>query len=190
MCNCGCLFVYTEYSQICTECGTETECLKLDTYSNNSAPLVRPYERHNRFASKLDKLLGWSHPTESSEVWKIFKNKKPANPSDVRKILRESKIKMKHYDCVRVFTDAFTKFRCQPYDALQTRNHLIRRFAIVYSEWSKSFHEKFFSYDWLMRVFLEEINSPLLVYLKPKTSKRRGKRYKKMLNDLKLMIEC
>ena len=42
----------------------------------------------------------------------------------------------------------------------------------------------FFSYDWLLRLFLEEMKSPLVCYLKKPTNKRREQKYRKMLYDL------
>jgi hypothetical protein len=35
----------------------------------------------------------------------------------------------------------------------------------------------FFSYDYLIRMFLEDIQSPLIVYLKPASNKHRLRKY-------------
>ena len=90
---------------------------------------------------------------------------------------------MKHYDCLRVFTDAFTAYRCEPYDILRTKEYLLKRFVRVHSDWNRCQFQKFYSYDWLIRRFLEELNHPLLVYLKPRTSKRREKVYIEMFKQ-------
>ena len=156
--------------------------MHLDSYNQYSAPLARSYQRKVRFLSKVDRLLGIVTPPATSAMWEVLDKQKDNlhNPDDVRKALRGCKVVMKHYDSLRTFTDSFTTFKCESYDTLRTRDYLEKRFTRVHSDWGRNSENKFYSYDWLIRVFLEEINSPLLVYLKPKTSKRREKRYIEM----------
>ena len=174
--------VDTGYSNICVLCGTEQFTLCLDSYSATSAPITRPYDRAQRFSAKVDRLLGTHMPPPHDPVWLYLAAKKGLRgPTSVRTALRQSTLRNKHYDNIRTFCEAFTSYRCKTYQHDQTRSFLLNEFEFVHAKWSKKNLTKFFSYDWLLRHFLEKINSPLLVYLKHPTSKRRSRRYFSML---------
>ena len=110
-------------------------------------------------------------------MWEYLKTKVLYTPTDIRSALRASTLRTKHYDSVRVFCDVFTTFRCRTYDHQSTYTILRNQFKWLHRVWQQSGGEHFFSYDWLIRKFLEELDHPLLVYLKPCTSKRRERRY-------------
>lgn len=183
---CDHLFLSTGYSNVCQKCGLETSCLRLDVWNKYSAPLHRNYDRGSRFHMKVEKLLGLHKgPSVQDPVWKTLKAQQATleRPEDVRSALRRSSLKAKHYDCCRLFCKVFTKFRVAPYDSQRTEIYLNGAFKEVHRLWQK--HElstgSFFSYDFLLRHFLETIKSPLVAYLKPRSNKRRVSKYKKLL---------
>ena len=175
-------FLHTNCSRVCTKCGLEEGVLFLDTFNPCSAPLTREYNRTHRFLMKVDRLLGISAPASNDKVWRFLKQQTFHDPASLRLVLRNSKMAVKHYDSIRCFCDAFTEFRCKPYDSHATKTYLLRSFAEILARWSCVKHDNFYSYDWLLRVLLEYVDSPLVVYLKPMTAKRRQTKYKRMLS--------
>ena len=179
--------VETGYSVICVNCGTTTRSLGLDKFNLYSAPLQRSYERESRFMTKVDKLLGIITPKINDPIWELLSSYTGnlENSTQVRAILRNSTLKDKHYDCVRSFTLIFSTSEPEPeeFDPQLTRTILKNKFRNIHRRWS-SCSKSFFSYDWLLRRFLTEMESPLLKFLKPKTSKRRSKKYEVMLSKL------
>ena len=165
-------YVVTGFSHICTGCGIEKTVLLLDRYNQFSAPLSRTYERKTRFRNKVERLLGLSFPMAHDPVWGVLEKVDLKGPGCIRKVLRQSKLKNKHYDCIRVFSDVFTKFRVNTYDPHQLMSILTARFKKVHEDWVRCRSRGFFSYDWLLRLFLEQLTHPLLAYLKPATSRR------------------
>ena len=170
----------TGHTKVCSECGLETKVLVLNVWNKFSAPLNRQYDRVGRFKTKVDKLLGAHRgPKYTDPVWGILKQEKMSSPGDVRRGIRKSKLKAKHYDCIRIFCDVFTTFRIGEIDTEMTRTRLVRMFEDVHHVWlgSGESSDGFFSYDFLLRHFLENIKSPLVVYLKPQTNKKRLQKY-------------
>ena len=172
-------FIHTSHSRVCNQCGLEERMLRLDTFNTYSAPLCKGYQREVRFRQKIDKLISLQNPPAvTSPVWDYIKSKKPLfTPSDVRKALRTYTGKNKHYDCIRLFTRVFTPFRvrikCCP-DRLYEQ--LTRQFSSLIRLWGRYNVDQtmpFFSYDFLLRYFLEKLGSPLVVYCKPVTCKKR-----------------
>lgn len=165
--------------KVCHECGVEQRILRLDVYNVNSAPLDRGYNRRQRYRTKVDKLIGLhSGPHCDDAIWVYLdKHRITLNtPFDVRECLRASSLKNKHYDSIRTFSDAFTTFRVE-HNQIDVKRYLMNSFDHLYSAWSTCFENSFFSYAWLLRYFLEQIDSKLTVYLKPKTCKRRNAKY-------------
>ena len=180
---CSHCFVVTKGRQCCTYCGISEQVLTLDRFSPHASPLGRQYDRFARFQMKIDKLLGMGGlPRYDDPVWKVLEKADMKTPQDVRSTLRQSGLTCKHYDCVRTFCDYFTPFYCDPVNTLDTKHHLERRFVDVKARWGMK--DGFFSYDWLLRLFLEEMKSPLVCYLKKPTNRRREQKYRKMLHDL------
>jgi len=179
---CHHLLIETGYSTICTLCGVEKKNLHLDQFSHYSAPLIKGYCRVSRFRTKVGRLLGiYAGPSCSDPVWPFLDARKDflSSPADVRIVLHASKLKAKHYDCLRLFCDAFTDFKCParrpPYQIMKLLEY---KFCAIFTGWTRLLAEtNFFSYTWLLRHFLEEINSGLIVYLKPRTSRKRHQRY-------------
>jgi hypothetical protein len=188
-------FVNTGHSRVCTKCGVERSYLRLDAWNKYSAPLERNYDRCNRFKTKVEKLLG-SHrgPVYTDKIWGVLKAQEETLhcPGDVRNALRNSKLRAKHYDCVRIFCDVFTNFKVTPYNSLHVENYLLVVFRKVHQLWvRKNFSsDSFFSYEFLIRFFLEQIESPLLVYLKPRSNKRRVARYVRLLDTIQFQNDC
>ena len=157
--------------------------LFLDKFCVHASPLGRSYDRLQRFVTKLDRLLGiGSMPRATDPVWAVLNNAEMHTPQDVRDTLRQTKLVNKHYDCVKPFCDAFTSFTCEPFNLLKTKEDLVRKFKMIKSLWGS--REGFFSYDWLLRKFLEEYNSPLVAYLKKPTNKRREQKYQNMMKQI------
>ena len=193
MCRvCNHIYVYTTWSRTCILCGIESYFIALDTYSVFSAPLEHGYSRVHRFRMKIDKLLALhSGPNCVDPIWKYLDSRKIFlnTPFDIRQCIRRSKLTLKHYDCVRIFSDAFTNFSVGISCPIVLKNTLVTKFDKLHYNWMQVDQRSFFSYDWVLRYFLEEIRSPLVVYLKPKTCRRRDEKYKKLLNDFYKRVE-
>ena len=171
---------------VCVLCGVCTHsALRMDTYSPHASPLGRNYDRFARFQGKVDKLLGiGTVPKATDPVWTALeKAGGMKTPHDVRRVLRRCRVNNKHYDCIKTFCDVFTPFRCNAFHTLKTKEFLEMKFKDIQSRWREKTNN-FFSYNWLLRKFLESYDSPLVAYLKPPTNKRREKRYIKMLQKL------
>jgi len=187
-------FVYTSWCKTCTLCGLESYHLALDTYNVFSAPLERGYSRVQRFKIKVDKLLAMhSGPNCTDPIWKYLDSRKLFlnTPFDVRQCIRRSKLKLKHYDCVRIFTDTFTNFKISTHTSTFTqKKFLLQQFEKIHHSWMQGANKNsFFSYDWVLRHFLEKVMSPLVVYLKPKTCRQRDLKYKTRLHDFEKGVE-
>ena len=173
-------WLVTNCSRVCGMCGVERSVLRLDSWNKYSAPLSRNYDRKHRFSIKVNKLLGiHSGPPYWDAVWKMLEDTGPFHsPASIRTAIRNSRLKTKHYDCLRIFCDAFTTLRTPIETPHRLKNYLESCFHIVHSCWLRAqLEDGFFSYDFLLRYFLEQIESPLLVYLKPRTNKRRLHKY-------------
>ena len=190
---CKHVYVYQSWCKTCTLCGLESYFLALDTYSVFSAPLERGYSRIQRFKIKVDKLLGLhSGPNCVDPIWKHLDSRKLFlnTPFDVRQCIRRSKLKLKHYDCIRIFTEAFTNFTVPTNTtSLILKETLIEMFDKLYYKWIQVNKNSFFSYDWVLRYFLENMKSPLVVYLKPKTCRQRDLKYRTRLNNFEKRVE-
>ena len=175
-------FIHTSCTRVCVECGVEQVFLELDRYSAYSAPLNKGYQREVRFRQKIDKLISLQNaPPAKCPVWEHLKSRDSLKtPQDIRKALRTYKQKNKHYDCIRLFTRVFTPFRVHlKQNAVYLNQHLTRSFAEVLRLWSKYNIQNtmpFFSYDYLLRYFLERLNCRLLVFCKPVTCQKRHTR--------------
>jgi hypothetical protein len=174
-------YVYLSTSKVCRLCGIEKRVLYLDQYSKYSAPLNRGYDRNGRMKIKLQKLFGLhSGPKAEDAVWEKLRAVRHElhTPKHVRKKLRSFSLRNKHYDCTRIFTDTFTDFRVHVPHAQRLRERILHNFLVIHSSWrTHTPNEAFFSYDFLLRYLLEEEKCSLIVYCKPKTSKRRRKNY-------------
>jgi len=167
---CSHVFVHTTWNKVCTECGLLQRILLLDTYNVFSAPLMRGYNRTQRFRVKVDKLLGIHNgPKATDPIWKYLNDKKIFlnTPFDIRQTIQQSKLKLKHYDAIRIFSDTFTTFKIDTGTPIKIKETLMNRFNSLYYDWVKS----------MLRYFLTHMKSPLLVYLKPKTSRKRNIKY-------------
>ena len=186
-------YVFTSWNKTCILCGLEKYFLSLDTYSVFSAPLERGYSRAQRFRIKIDKLLGLhSGPNCEDPIWRYLDSRKLflSNPFDVRQCIRSSSLKLKHYDCVRIFSNAFTPFRVTVQTtSLALKKTLLAKFDTLYYRWIQMNCSSFFSYDWILRYFLEQLQSPLVVYLKPKTCRKRDKKYREKLHNFEKVMK-
>ena len=185
MCNHD--FVHLDYCRICQICGLEEHQLRLDTYNVNSAPLHQGYNRRARFRLKVDKLIGYhSGPNVRDPVWAHLQQCRGLKTSTcVRRALRSFKISQKHYDSVRLFTRVFTPFVIPRVNTLATKESLEKQFEHVLVLWNRSrLTRPFFSYDFLLRRFLECIRSPLIVFVKPYTCKKRRRKYENLLFEI------
>ena len=177
-------YIYTDYSRICCICGEESPSMRLDTYNKFSAPLIKGYNRESRFKIKITKLVGLhSGPKHADLVWPLLNRVKSElhHPNDIRKHLRSFCLRHKHYDSVRTFTDIFTSFRVSHVDPYRHRKIIHTRFVDILMAWTAQNLNTFFSYDYLLRYILDEIKSPLIVYCKAATSKKRLQKYDDML---------
>jgi hypothetical protein len=184
---CKHVWLTTDHTHICSQCGLEEVYLSVDKYNKFSAPLNRSYNRLTRFCTKLDKLLAiHSGPRATDPVWSFIHSscKKHFTPKDIRHALRRSDLKLKHYDSIRIFSDAFTNFKIRPFNVHTLRDVLIVKFNFIHRRWKVANIKQFFSYDFLIRMFLEDINSQLLIYLKPSSNKQRLRKYHEKLNSI------
>ena len=183
---CKHFWLETTHTRVCNKCGLETQLLKLSEWDKHSAPLARNYDRPRRFENKINKLLGiHSGPAHMDPIWKYLETEKHLySPADIREAIRRSTLRAKHYDCVKIFTDIFTPFRMIIKDVHSLKQTLCAKFNVVHQRWAFSGETSFFSYDFLIRRFLEELNSPLVVYLKAPTNRRRHMMYVRKLATL------
>jgi hypothetical protein len=174
--------VSTGYSDVCIMCGVETQRLVLDTFSENCLPLQNGYNRMARWCLKVNKLLGChSGPQYSDPVWSYLEKHQSnmSTPADIRRYLRRATLRSKHYDSIRQFCACFTDVQVGC-DVMRTKKFLIDSFEFVNSRWEAHHEKVFFSYCWLLRFFIKSVNSPLIIYLKPPTCARRGRKYELM----------
>jgi len=180
----------TGHTKVCCECGLEEKVLTLNVWNKYSAPLNKQYDRCGRFRMKVDKLLGTHRgPKYTDLIWTVLSKAKETmhTPHDIRTTIRNSRLKSKHYDCVRIFSDIFTSFRLKAtVDVEATKLFLVTMFEDVHHMWLSANRSEcsFFSYDFLLRYFLEQYSSPLVIYLKPKTNKKRLLKYMTKLKKL------
>ena len=179
-------FVYLEYCRICQHCGIEQTQLRLDTYNVTSAPLHQGYNRAARFRLKVDKLIGYhSGPNCHDPIWEKLKQVVVHTPTDVRRALRGFKLNQKHYDNVRLFTRCFTNFPIPVVNSYMVKQTLETMFEHVLVLWNRAQQTRpFFSYDFLLRRFLEAIRCPLVVFVKPFTCKKRRVKYEHLLRKI------
>ena len=176
---------------ICCKCGETKQILCLDTFSINSAPLFRGYNRRSRFALKVRKMIGLhSGPVFEDPVWECLNSKRVSlnSPFDVRATLRESRLKNKHYDSMRTFCDTFTEFRVA-IEPMKLQKTLLYKFDRMYARWHQCGYDVFFSYAWILRLFFNQEQCPLICYLKPPTCKRRNQKYTDMYKDLDFNLD-
>jgi hypothetical protein len=182
---CNHQFLETSYMRVCCLCGVEQTQLSLDKYAVHSAPLTKGYERTVRFRQKIDKLLCLQNAPPHCPVWEYLSQETMTCPSDVRRALRRYKLKNKHYDSIRLFTRAFTKFRVKlKRDPPKISQLLTSAFSNVLRLWKRYNVVRqmpFFSYDFLLRTFLEDIKCPLVAYCKPVTCQKRHARNNRRL---------
>ena len=179
-------FLETSYTRVCIKCGVEHTTLTLDKYAVHSAPLAKGYERSVRFRQKIDKLLCLQNaPPLNCPIWEYLNKQNMTCPTDVRYALRRYTLKNKHYDCIRLFTRVFTDFRVVFKQTPPRLNEqLTSKFNNVIRLWRRYNMVgtmPFFSYDFLLRVFLEELKCPLVVYCKPVTCQKRHARNNRRL---------
>lgn len=180
-------FIFTEYSKICVSCGRERPILRLDSFNLFSAPLMKTYSRKLRFKIKVSKILGLhTGPKITDPIWKYLSEQMLETPHDVRHAIRTSKLKYKHYDCIRVFCDIFTSFKVVAGDVRVLQKQLLHDFDTIFAKWLQTERDGFFSYDWLLRYFLTNIDSPLVVYMKPLICLKKHKKY---LNKYNLLMK-
>jgi hypothetical protein len=176
---CEHVFIHTSHTRVCGICGVEKSVLRLDTYNVFSAPLCKGYQRVVRFRQKLDKLIFLQNaPPVKCPIWKYLESQKDlTGPCDVRRVLRTYKGKNKHYDCIRLFTRVFTPFRVRmKMRADRLKEIMTVFFSSIIRLWGRyNVHTEmsFFSYDFLLRCFLERLDSPLTAFCKPVTCQKR-----------------
>jgi hypothetical protein len=183
-----CIHEYTcnDYSKICVNCGIQTPVLTIDHYNVFSAPILKSYDRRHRFKIKLAKiLLIHTGPKHSEPVWKTLEHHHMDTVLDIRTTLRNSSLKQKHYDSIRLFAKIFTKIQVyikqDPYDLSQT---IFADFEEIHFAWKRNPQKMFFSSDWLLRMLVKKYCPELIVFLKPATSEIRNKKYTEMLQTI------
>ena len=136
---CEHVFLFTQHSRICTNCGVEERRLTMDVYNANSAPMSKGYERSVRFRQKIDKLLFLRNPPPATcLLWDFLATQKMKSPLDVRNALRRYTGKQKYYDSIRIFTRTFTPFRVKlRQDVLYLDTQLQRLFSCVLRNWNR-----------------------------------------------------
>ena len=152
--------IHTNHSRICSDCGVENIFLKMDTYNIFSAPILKSYDRTQRFLVKLDKLLLiHSGPNIKDPIWAVLKKQCFKTPRDIRFFLRHYKnLKTKHYDCIRLFSKLFANFNIKPKKSVhEIRANVNKHFASLLYDWKRVCDEGlFFSTDWLMRKYVKK----------------------------------
>ena len=181
--------IETPFSQVCTECGKEHPLLVCDTYNINSAPMPSNYDRTRRFKVKCMKLLLIQKgPKYTDDVWTVLRmhQEKITSCADIRKLLRASKIKHKHYDFVRLFSKVFNRnHRVVHLNPIHALNQIMLHFDEILFRWKNKLGSGlFFSSDWLLRRLCTILYPSLVCFLKPRTSRQRHQKYMKMMFKL------
>ena len=156
--------VLTQYhTNVCLNCGRERKVLvnspDYNTYIT-TGPLMRSYSRPERWTTLVKKVCGLhSGPPTIDPVWEYLKSKAPyANPREIIKSLRKSKLKNKHYPSLHAFAKVFDKSYVQPFDPQKVLKHLCSYFDHVMTMWNHTRNKQFFSYSWLIEQGLEIFN--------------------------------
>jgi len=183
-------FINLEYCRVCTTCGIAEKRLCLDTFNLCSSPMVKNYSRKLRFKTKIDRMF-FNHPKPqpTDPVWVFLQSCGTITcPREVRQALKNSKLVNKHYDNLKTICDCFTDFKIKKEDTIELHGFMVSQFNSIHSAWNFSQNLKFFSYTWLIRLFLTAVKSGYIAYLKPCTSKKRHIRYLRLLDTL--MPKC
>ena len=197
-CNCDNRFlVQSEYGTvICTKCGIETK-ITLEPHEAScnqfdfSPPIFRVYSRPDRWKTIVSKIVGvHSGPPRDDPVWPYLKSHSHniTCPQDILALLRKSKLKNKHYQCIHIFSKAFLKTYSPPNVSpnLVTKNLNIY-FDHINHIWLKQFAPScpFISYAWLLEQALSFYGfREYLPYLKKLMCKNRRQKYVTLLNTL------
>ena len=187
--NSCCSFISNEYSKICLKCGVQVPILNIDSYNLYSAPIIKSYNRSNRFRTKLEKLLLINTGPKSTEpVWKVLEKKRSEIKSiaDLRITLRKASLKQKHYDSIRIFSKIFCGIDAQVEEVHSLCETILTDFENILFAWRKKYEETdlFFSSDWLLRFLItRHKQDQLLQFLKP-SSKSRNQKYVKMFHTI------
>jgi len=186
MLECSHEYTCNLFSKICIRCGIQSTVLNLDTYNVFSAPILKSYDRRHRFKVKLHKVLMLhTGPKHSEPVWNVLEANEMKTITELRTVLRNSKLKQKHYDSIRLFAKIFCKINVDlPQDPYVLSQTMFRDFEEIHFAWKRNPHDLFFSSDWLLRMLVAKYCSKLLLFLKPATSETRNKKYTDMLTTI------
>ena len=190
MCYCvnACLLYSSYNTTICQKCGVERFVGCSPTPLYNLAPLPKGYSRSDRFRILVKKILG-THPgpPHSDDVWQFLARHKPYNSlTHIVSSLKQSKLKLKHYQCVHVFRNIFGEHPPKKCDItiLQTVEHqLCALFDKTLRKWNRHYREglRFFSYPFLLEKFLRMTNKEaFLCYLKTLQCPIRRDKYEEL----------
>ena len=150
-CNCDNIhLVQSDYGTvICTKCGLETQ-ITLDPHEASPAgssfefspPIIRVYSRPDRWKTIVSKVVGnHSGPPRKDPVWDYLQKRAHLckSPKDILQILRKSRLKNKHYQCLHTFAKAFQKDYSPPrVNPTTVEHHLGIYFDFVNTIWAAS----------------------------------------------------
>ena len=165
---CDHLFLNSDYNTlICTLCGLERECaiMSIQGYTENM-PLELGYSRYNRMANLLKQLF---QPTlygtpNSRVVYEVMKQTF-ATGEELLVWLSKLQVKNKRYQNAHYYFTVHKPYQvptppCQR--KMRAMMSLFTKLEHRFDGWSHPY-KSFFSYNWLLRQFLEEFQ--LGVYL-------------------------
>jgi hypothetical protein len=187
-CREGRLIETSYHTKLCLFCGLE----RRSSFSTSNMMYASPpprelpptYNRSTRFKELLHKILGIeSGPKVTDPIWMFLKQLSPfQSPQDIFHNLKKSSLTNKHYNSVHIFTKIFCPTFASP--SLPTNIiHIIallcQRFDDILLMWNQSTCPTFFSYNYLLEVFLTEHDmTQFLPFLKKLQCPKRREKYK------------
>jgi hypothetical protein len=189
-CSCGGrILQITNYSNVCTECGTEKRFLTNElpgyTQSHSRFQPKTTYCRIYRFRVLLSRTVLYSSLNFENPVWEFLKKKKYTSPDEIRKQLSQMKhLKNKLYDSLPLFCYCF--LNTHPTKVTHEEFQLgMRLFTSLNARWEKSDYTRFFSYFWILEKILEKIGALEFIPITKKLiCRKRREYYSQMLATL------
>ena len=163
---CGSRCLQTNYSFICTRCGSEKMSYQPEMYlpgygRSYSAMNKSVYSRRYRFHALLLKACNHAHgPVATDPIWSILEKHRGTYKThwDILKVLSKTAAKNKRYDALPCFCRIFLPdyFRPRAVSVKQIQQAMVL-FDRVEKRWKATRHNRFFSYYYILELILKQI---------------------------------
>ena len=200
MCNCGFVFVYTDYStKICTSCGLEKQIpyTNTDFFFQSGGPLTVCYSRLKRFETMLNSVCYPRQNHPKLRIIKVLQTKQHQSSESVLDHLKAIKQSNKHYSHLHLYCMITQKNYVKPaYVAKTIILDILRKFTEIEQRFNTlKLTSTFFSYTWLLRKLLSDFQlSPYVKFVKkikcPKRNDTYQQLYTQMFSPEIQVVEC